>query len=281
MSYSKKKVYLIGEIGINHNGDVKLAKKLILMAKNCGFNAVKFQKRTPDICVPESKKNLLRETPWGHITYLEYKKKIELNKKDFDQIDKYCKKLKIDWFCSAWDIESIKFLKSYRSKFNKVASAMLTNLELLQHIARERKTTFISTGMSTYKDIDKAVKIFKKNKCKFILMHSVSTYPCPENKLNLSMIQKLKKKYNCDVGYSGHEVAVGPSVFAIALGASYIERHITLDRTMWGTDQSSSLEYNGMIQLSNLARKFENCIGDGIKKFSKEEKSKLQDQKYW
>jgi N-acetylneuraminate synthase len=162
MLYSKKKVYLIGEIGINHNGDVKLAKKLILMAKQCGFDAVKFQKRSPDICVPESKKFLLRETPWGQITYLEYKKKIELNKKDFDQINEYCKKLKIDWFCSSWDIESLKFLRIYRCKFNKVASAMLTNLELLKHIARERKTTFISTGMSTYKNIDKAIEIFKK-----------------------------------------------------------------------------------------------------------------------
>lgn len=277
----KKKIYLIGEIGINHNGNIKLAKKLIKQAKKANFNAVKFQKRNPEICVPEKKKEFLKQTPWGNMSYLNYKKKIEFGKKEFDEINKYCKQIKIDWFCSAWDIESLNFLKKYKNKFNKVASAMLTNIKLLKEIAKEKKTTFISTGMSTYKDIDKAVNIFKKFKCNFILMHSVSTYPCPENQLNLKMIQLLKKKYKSEVGYSGHEVSVGPSTFAIALGANYIERHITLDRTMWGTDQSASLEFNGMLQLSNLARKFENSIGDGIKKITNDEKKKLLDQKYW
>jgi len=276
-----KKIYLIAEIGINHNGNIKLAKKLIDLAKKCGFDFVKFQKRSPDISTPENKKKIIRQTPWGNLTYLEYKHKIEFQKKEFDQIDKYCKKIKIDWFCSAWDIPSLNFLKSYNNKFNKVASAMLTNLKLLEKISQQKKITFISTGMSTYKDIDNAIKIFKKNKCKFILMHSVSTYPCPEKDLNLKMIPNLKKKYKCEVGYSGHEVSVGPSVFAIALGANYIERHITLDRTMWGTDQSASLESNGMLQLSSLARKFERSIGNGIKKITKDEKKKLLDQKYW
>ena len=275
-----KKIYLIAEIGINHNGNIKLAKKLIDLAKKCGFDFVKFQKRSPDISTPENKKKIIRQTPWGNLTYLEYKHKIEFQKKEFDQIDKYCKKIKIDWFCSAWDIPSLNFLKSYNNKFNKVASAMLTNLKLLEKISQQKKITFISTGMSTYKDIDNAIKIFKKNKCKFILMHSVSTYPCPEKDLNLKMIPNLKKKYKCEVGYSGHEVSVGPSVFAIALGANYIERHITLDRTMWGTDQSASLESNGMLQLSSLARKFERSIGNGIKKITKDEKKKLLDQKY-
>ncbi len=276
-----KKIYLIGEIGINHNGSLRLAKKLIDQAKKCNFDFVKFQKRTPEICVPNKKKEILKQTPWGNMTYLDYKYKIEFGKKEFDQIDKYCKKVKIDWFSSAWDIPSLNFLRTYKNKFNKVASAMLTNKDLLNKISQQRKTTFISTGMSTYEDIDNAVKIFKKNKCKFILMHSVSSYPCPESDLNLRMIQMLKKKYKCEVGYSGHEVSVGPSTFAIALGANYVERHITLDRTMWGTDQSASLEYNGMLQLSNLARKFENCIGNGIKKITKDEKKKLLDQKYW
>ncbi len=277
----KKKIHLIGEIGINHNGSVSLAKKLIAQAKKAGFDSVKFQKRTPEICVPDEKKNILRQTPWGTKTYLEYKKKIEFNRKEFDEINRYCKKINIDWFCSAWDIPSLKFLKIYKCKYNKVASAMLTNIALINKIADEKKLTFISTGMSNYSDIDRAIKIFKKKNCKFVLMHTVSTYPCPENKLNLKMIEVLKQKYKCNVGYSGHEVSVGPSTFAIALGAEYVERHITLDRTMWGTDQSASLEYNGMLQLSNLARKFENCLGDGIKTISKDEKNKLKDMKYW
>ncbi len=278
---STKRICLVAEIGINHNGDIKLAKKLIDLAKKCDFDLVKFQKRTPDISTPQNKKNIIRHTPWGEMTYLEYKHKIEFGKKEFDQINAYCKKVKIDWFCSAWDIPSLEFLKKYNNKFNKVASAMLTNLELLKKISLQKKTTFISTGMSTYKDIDNAIKIFKKNKCKFILMHSVSTYPCPETDLNLKMIPVLKERYKCEIGYSGHEVSVGPSTFAIALGAKYVERHITLDRTMWGTDQSASLEHNGMMQLSALARKFENCIGNGIKTISKSEKEKLKDMKYW
>tara|TARA_A100000164_G_C21940961_1_gene790667 strand:+ start:3826 stop:4662 length:837 start_codon:yes stop_codon:yes gene_type:complete len=277
----KKKIYLIGEIGINHNGSINLAKKLIAQAKRANFDSVKFQKRTPEICVPDDKKASTRQTPWGSMTYLEYKKKIEFGKKEYDEINKYCKKIKIDWFCSAWDVPSLNFLKKYKCKYNKVASAMLTNEPLLKKIAKEKKETFISTGMSTYKDINKAIKIFRKEKCKFILMHTVSSYPCPENQLNLKMINVLKKKYKCNVGYSGHEVSVGPSTFAIAIGAEYVERHITLDRTMWGTDQSASLEYNGMLQLSNLARKFENCLGDGIKVITKDERSKLKDMKYW
>jgi N-acetylneuraminate synthase len=278
---SNKKICLIAEIGINHNGDINLAKKLIDLAKKCDFDLVKFQKRTPDISTPENKKNVIRHTPWGDLSYLEYKHKIEFGEKEFDQIDRHCKKLKINWFCSAWDIPSLNFLKKYNNKYNKVASAMLTNLELLKKISAQKKITFISTGMSTYKDINNAIKIFKKNKCKFILMHSVSTYPCPENDLNLKMIPILKKKYRCEIGYSGHEVSVSPSIFAVAMGANYIERHITLDRTMWGTDQAASLEYNGMIQLSNLARKFERSVGNGIKKILPDEKKKLLDMKYW
>jgi len=195
-----KKPFLIAEIGINHNSSVKLAKKLIDLAKNSGFDAVKFQKRNPDISTPESQKLKIRNTPWGDITYLAYKKKIEFGLKEYREIDKYCKKLKIIWFASAWDIESLNFLKKFKLKYNKVASAMLTNLDLVKAIAKEKKLTFISTGMSSMKDIQKSINIFKKNKCKFVLMHCVSQYPCPEEKLNLKMILTLKEKFKCDVG---------------------------------------------------------------------------------
>lgn len=276
-----KKIFLIGEIGINHNGDLKIAKELIKKSKLAGFDAVKFQKRNPDICIPENKKNQLKETPWGVMTYLEYKKKIEFGEKEFDIIDKFCKKIKINWFASSWDIESQIFLNQYNLDYNKIPSAMLTNYSLLETVAKNKKTTFISTGMSDYKIIDDAVNIFKKNKCKYILMHSVSAYPCPEKKLNLSMIHNLKKKYKCSIGYSGHEMSVSPSLMAVVIGAVAIERHITLNRAMWGTDQAASLEFNGMKQLVDFIRKFEICYGDGVKKITKEEKKKLSDQKYW
>ena len=276
-----KKPFLIAEIGINHNGSIKLAKKLIDLAKDSGFDAVKFQKRNPDISTPESQKSKIRNTPWGDITYIDYKKKIEFGQKEYKEIDKYCKKLKIIWFASAWDIESLKFLKKFKSKYNKVASAMLTNLDLVEKIAKEKKLTFISTGMSTIQDIQKTINIFKKNKCKFVLMHCVSQYPCPDEKLNLKMIQTLKEKFKCDVGYSGHETTVSPSIFAYFLGANYIERHITLDRSMWGTDQAASLSKDGMINLTKILKKSFNTVGDGRKNISREEKKMLKKFKYW
>lgn len=275
------KVFLIGEIGINHNGDINIAKKIIKNAKLAGFDAVKFQKRNPDICIPEKKKEVLKETPWGVMTYLNYKKKIELNYSQFKQIEKYCKKIKIDWFASCWDIESVKFMKKFKTKYHKVASAMITNEKLLTEIAKQKKMTFISTGMSTYKDIEKAIKIFKKNKCKFMLMHSVSVYPCPDELLNLNMIKILKNRYKNEIGYSGHESSVIPSLIAASMGAKAIERHITLKRTMWGTDQSASLELNGMRLLVDYIRRFEKSQGSGKKIIIPEEKGKLLDQKYW
>lgn len=274
-------VFLIAEIGINHNGDIKIAKKLIDQAKRTGFDAVKFQKRTPEITTPISKANDLRDTPWGKITYIDYKKKIEFEKKEFDIIDKYCKKKKIEWFASPWDVESNKFLKKYKLKYNKIASPMLTNLRLVEHVAKQKIYTFISTGMSSLKDVEKAVKIFKKYKCKFSLLHCVSSYPCKEKDLNLKMIPFYKKKFKVDIGYSGHEKSVSPSLMAVCLGAIIIERHITLDRTMWGTDHASSLEENGMRNLVELIRKFKVCIGDGKKKFLDDEKNKLKQNKYW
>ena len=254
---------------------------MIDLAKRIGFDAVKFQKRNPDISTPEKQKNVFRNTPWGEMSYLNYKKKIEFGLKEFKEIDKYCKKNKILWFASAWDIESQKFLKKFNLKYNKVASAMLTNLRLIDEIAKEKKPTFISTGMSTINDIKKTVNILKKRKCKFILMHCVSTYPCPEEKLNLNMILTLQQKFKCDVGYSGHEASVSPSIFAYLLGANYIERHITLDRSMWGTDQAASLSKSGMENLANIFNKAPLILGNGVKFISKEEKKMLSKFKYW
>ena len=276
-----RKPFIIGEIGINHNGSIKLAKQLIDLAKESGFNAVKFQKRNPDISTPEIQKDKMRTTPWGEMSYLNYKWKIEFGKKEFDIINNYCKKKNIIWFASAWDLESQKFLSKYKLKYNKIASAMLTNLKLLNSVAKEKKLTFISTGMSTLKDISVAIKIFKKYKCKFVLMHCVSTYPCPIDQLNLKTIVTLRNKFKCEVGYSGHEAEVSPSLFAYFLGANYIERHITLDRSMWGTDQAASLSETGMKNLSNILNKTASIVGNGKKTITAQEKELIKKFKYW
>ncbi len=279
---SFKKPILIAEIGINHNGSVNLAKKLILLAKKYNFKLVKFQKRNPDISTPEYLKTIKRETPWGYISYLDYKKKLEFSYKNYLEIDKFCKKIGIQWFASAWDIESQNFLKKFRLKYNKVASAMLTNKKLLEVIAKEKKHTFISTGMSTLKDIEYCVKIFKKNKCNFTLMHCVSKYPSEDNDLNLSTIKTLKKRFKCDVGYSGHEKTVSPSIIAYMLGATVIERHITIDRTMWGTDQAASLSEDGIKVLTSTLHKAKDIIGGNkFKKVYKKEIPLLKKFKYW
>ena len=281
MFKKRKKPFLIAEIGINHNGSIKIAKDLIDLAKKYDFDAVKFQKRIPDISVPERQKNILRNTPWGSMSYLKYKQKIEFNYQDFKKIDAYCKKIKIKWFASPWDTDSAIFLKKFKLKFNKIASSMLTNTKLLKVVAKQKKTTFISTGMSNMQDIKNAVKIFRANKCKFILMHCVSTYPCEEKNLNLNMIRTLRKKFNCEVGYSGHESTVSPSIGAWFLGADYIERHITLDRTMWGTDQAASLSEPGIRELSSVLRKANSMLGDGSKRILKEEKKLIKKFRYW
>jgi len=279
--YSKNIPFIIAEIGINHNGDIEIAKQLIDMAKNCGCDAVKFQKRTPDVCVPPERRNLMYETPWGLITYLEYRHKVEFGKKEYDIIDDYCRQQKIDWFASSWDIESQMFLRQYNLKYNKVASPMLTNIPLLEVIAEEGKHTFISTGMSTYDNIDKAVDIFRKHKCPFTLMHCQSAYPAPDEDLNLSCIKTLRERYNCDVGYSGHEVSPMPSIVAAALGAVAVERHITLDRAMWGSDQAASLEDRGLRILVDNAKSIPKLLGDGIKKVSPEEQSLAAKLRYF
>jgi N-acetylneuraminate synthase len=277
----RRKTFLIAEIGINHNGSVSEAKKLIKLAKKYDFDAVKFQKRDLNICIPENQKGIMRDTPWGLITYLEYKKKIELNLSQYRQLNNYSKKIGIKMFTSCWDTNSLKQMKIFNFRYNKIASAMITNIELLKAVAKEKKKTFISTGMCTISDIEKAIKIFKSNKCKFVLMHSVSLYPCKEDLLNLNFIVTLKKKFNCEVGYSGHESTVNPSITAFFLGADYIERHITLDRAKWGTDQSASLEESGIENLSSCIRKIPKTLGSGVKRYLNDEKKISKKMRYW
>jgi N-acetylneuraminate synthase len=263
--------YLIAEIGINHNGDIAIAKKLIDNAVIAGFNAVKFQKRTIDIVYDKKILNTPRESPWG-TTQREQKEGLEFGKEDYDKIDIFCKN-KIDWFASAWDIESLKFLDQYNLKFNKIASAMIVDLNFLNEVAKRKKHTFISTGMSTKHDIDKAVDVFKKNQCSFELMHCVSTYPMKPEDANLLTINDLKKKYNCKVGYSGHENGVAISLAAFSLGITSLERHITLDRTMYGSDQAASLEFSGMRDLVESIKKMSIAYGEAsIGKITEEEK---------
>lgn len=272
---------LIGEVGINHNGDLEIAKQIVEMAVKNGCDFVKFQKRNPDICVPDSKKHLLKETPWGVMTYLEYKKKIEFNKSDFYELDKFCKDLGVGWSASAWDDESQDFLKEFNLPFNKVASALNTKIDFIEKVASEKKLTFLSTGMATLSDIDNCVSVFKKYNCPLILFHTVSTYPAKDSELNLAIISTLKKRYRLPIGYSGHESAVTPSIIAAALGAVAIERHVTLDRTMWGTDQAASLEANGITQLSNALHRIPILMGNPDKKFFESEKKSSENLRYW
>lgn len=272
--------FIIAEIGINHNGDIDIAKQLIDMAKNAGCDAVKFQKRTVDVVYSKEFLDSPRESPWG-MTQRAQKEALEFGKKEYDIIDDYCKQLNIDWLASAWDIESHLFLRQYNLKYNKVASPMLTNTPFLEVIAEEGKHTFISTGMSTYDDIDKAVDIFRKHECSFTLMHCQSAYPAPEEDLNLLCIKTLKERYNCPVGYSGHEVSPMPSIVAAALGAVAIERHITLDRVMYGSDQAASLEARGLQILVTNAKSISKYLGDGVKKISSEEQSIANKLRYF
>ena len=256
-----KKPYLIAEIGINHNGNIKIAKQLIKNAKDCGFDSVKFQKRTIDEVYDKKTLDTPRESPWGNSTR-EQKLGLEFEKLEYDEIDNYCKELKIDWFASAWDINSLNFLENYNLKYHKIASAMIVDEKFLNEVAKKNKHTFISTGMSTKKNIDTAVKIFKKNNCSFELMHCVSTYPMKVDDANLKTINQLKKEYDCNVGYSGHENGVVVSLAATMLGITSLERHITLDRTMYGSDQAASLELTGMRNLTISIEKILLSLGE-------------------
>ena len=264
--------YLIAEIGINHNGDIQIAKRLIDATNACRWNAVKFQKREPDIAVPEEQKGVMRDTPWGRMTYLDYKKRIEFGKEEYDYIDKYCKEKPIDWTASPWDVPSLRFLLQYDIPFVKIASATLTNDELITEAAKSGIPIVMSTGMSTLDEIDHAVEILERYSGKnYILMHTNSSYPTDQDDINLKMIPVLKERYNCLVGYSGHEQDLEPSVAAVVMGAVIIERHVTLSHEMWGTDQAASLEVQGMGLLAGRVRNIKIMMGSGEKILSEKE----------
>lgn len=265
-------VYVIGEIGINHNGSLELAKKLITGAKAAGCDAVKFQKRTPELCVPKDQWNKGRDTPWGRITYLEYRHKVELSFEDFKVIDIFCKQLQIDWFASCWDEPSVDFMEHFEPKCYKAASASLTDISLLKKKLSTGKPLILSTGMSTEDEIDNAVSELGSENV--LIAHSTSAYPCSVDELNLKMILTLKNKYpEIPIGYSGHETGLAPTWAAVTLGATFVERHITLDRAMWGSDQAASVEIAGLHRLIGNIRDIEKSLGDGIKKVYESEMS--------
>jgi len=264
-------IFLIAEIGINHNGDLSIAKKLISQAARAGFDAVKFQKRNIDKVYSQDFLNSYRESPWG-TTQRDQKNGLEFNKDQYREIDKFCKDKKIKWSASAWDLESQDFISSFNVEFNKLASPMLGHRPLVKKIAAEKKKTFISTGMSTLEELDEIIEIFKKEKCPFEIMHCNSAYPMPESEANLKCIQTLKDRYNCYVGYSGHEsTLLKVCITAAALGATSIERHITLDRTMYGSDQAASIEVGSLESFVETIRMIDKIRGDGIKKISDKE----------
>ena len=264
-------IFIIGEIGINHNGNMEIAKNLIDVAVESGADAVKFQKRTIEKVYTESFLSSYRESPWG-TSQRDQKEGLEFNEKQYKEIDSYCKTKGITWFASAWDLESQSFLRNFNLSYNKIASAMIVYEELLHEVASEGKHPFISTGLSEMNDIKKAVDIFKKHKCPFELMHCVSTYPMEDKNANLKTIDTLREEFECNVGYSGHETGLAISCGAAALGISSLERHITLDRAMYGSDQAASIEPNGLKQLIGSVRKIELAMGDGKKKILEEEK---------
>ena len=258
-------VFIAAEIGINHNGDLDICKNLIDLAVESGCDAVKFQKRDIDLVYTKEMLEASRESPWG-VTQREQKEGLEFGQQEYEFIDQYCRSEGIEWYASAWDLNSQNFLKQFNCKYNKIASAMIVYEELLHAVANEKKHTFISTGMSTHENIEAAVGIFRKAECPFELMHTVSTYPMKDEDANLLMIPALRDRYKCDVGYSGHETGLAISQAATALGISSLERHITIDRSMYGSDQSASLEPSGLRQLVGAVRKIEKALGDGEKK---------------
>jgi N-acetylneuraminate synthase len=263
-------IFIIAEIGINHNGDMLICKELIDVAVESGCNAVKFQKRDLNEVYTQDFLDSPRESSWG-TTQREQKAGLEFELSDYQEINQYCNDKGIEWFASAWDLNSQKFLSQFDCKYNKVASAMIVYKDLLKVIASEGKHTFISTGMATYNDIQDAVNIFREKKCSFELMHTVSTYPMKDENANLNMINTLRGKFNCNVGYSGHEVGLAISNAAVALGITSLERHITLDRSMYGSDQSASVEPAGFRQLLGAVRKIESAMGDGVKRVIEDE----------
>jgi sialic acid synthase SpsE len=258
-------IYVIAEIGINHNGDLDIARKLMDVAASAGCQAVKFQKRNPEISTPEAQKSVLRETPWGQMTYLEYKYRVEFERAEYDAIDVHAKKIGIDWFASPWDLPSVEFLASYNLPAMKIASATLTDTAVVRSVAGIGIPAILSTGMSTLEEIDQAISVFPEDS-PLALLHCTSTYPLAADEANLRAMVVLGERYSRPVGYSGHETGLQISIAAVALGARIIERHITLDRAMWGTDQSASLEPRGLQTLVRDIRVVEAALGDGVKR---------------
>jgi len=267
-------VFIIAEIGINHNGDVQMAKKLIDAAADSGCDAVKFQKKTPDICVPEHQKNMPKETPWGDMTYIEYKKRMELSEDDFREIDEHCKKRGIMWFASCWDEPSVDFMEKFNPPCYKVASASLTDESLLRKIKSTGRPVIASTGMSTMDEIRKALDILGTDNT--VILHCNAAYPAKNHELNLSVINSLMEELDCPIGYSGHETGLFPSVMAAVLGACVVERHITIDRAMWGTDHAASVEPHGLKRLVRDIRLISTLRGDGVKKVTPSEMDVLK-----
>ncbi|MDZ7333484.1 MAG: N-acetylneuraminate synthase family protein [candidate division KSB1 bacterium] len=258
-------VYIIAEIGINHNGSLEIAKKMIDGTIFAGCDAVKFQKRTPEKCVPEDQWYIERDTPWGRMTYIEYRHRMEFDADEYAEIARYCNERGIDWFASCWDIESVDFIEQFNPPLHKASSASLTDLELLKRMRATGKPVMLSTGMSTMKEIETAIRTIGMNN--LLLAHSTSAYPCKNEELNLRMITTLKQRYpSVPIGYSGHEVGLATTWAAVTLGATFVERHITLDRAMWGTDQAASVEIMGMHRLVRNIRDIEKALGDGVKR---------------
>jgi N-acetylneuraminate synthase len=266
--------FIVAEVGINHNGSLDAAKRLIDVAVHNGVDAVKFQKRTPELCVPPDQRNHMRETPWGYISYLDYRYKVEFGPEEYAEIDRHCKKAGIIWFASVWDEPSVDMMEPFNTPCYKIPSASLTDHNLLRHLRKTGKPLILSTGMSTMEEIRAAVEVIGVEN--LFITHATSTYPCDPKELNLTMIQTLRNTFHCPIGYSGHEVGLVPSVVAVAMGACMVERHITLDRAMWGSDQAASVEPQGVERLVKYIRVAEESIGDGVKKVYPSEMSSLQ-----
>ncbi len=281
MKIGKKRVgdnhptYVIAEIGINHNGDVEIAKQMIDAAFRAGVDAVKFQKRTPEECTPPEQQKQMRETPWGYITYLDYRYKVEFGKEEYAEIDRYCKEKGIAWMVSVWDESSVDFMEQFDTPSYKLPSASLTDLDLIRKVRTTNKPLILSSGMSTMEQIRKAVDVAGDDNLG--MMHCTSTYPCEPEELNLRMVETLHREFpNIPIGYSGHEVGLVPSTIAVALGACMVERHLTLDRAMWGSDQAASVEPGGFRKLVKYIRVTEQSLGDGVKKVYDSEKEPMK-----
>jgi N-acetylneuraminate synthase len=266
--------YIVAEIGINHNGDLDLAMQLIDAAAHAGVDAVKLQKRTPELCVPPNQRELMRETPWGYVTYLDYRRRVEFGEREYRSIDLHCRDREVDWFASVWDEPSVDFMEAFDPIAYKIPSAALTDHNLLRHVRARGRPIILSTGMSTIEEIDRAVAVLGTQD--LLLAHATSTYPCEPEELNLRMIRTLRERYACPVGYSGHEVGLIPTVVAVSLGACLVERHVTLDRAMWGSDQAASVEPGGFERLVKYIRVTESSLGDGVKKVYESETPSLR-----